>query len=105
MEGQTMLKSISASVAAGVAAVVTAVVTVKQALGAVRARPRRRKADRRLLLGLNDHLLADLGLTRADIQGVVWGVVPVTAVGEREPSAEVVPLRPSATTAELRAAA
>jgi uncharacterized protein YjiS (DUF1127 family) len=104
MEGQPMLMSISVSAAAAVAAVVL----VKRALGSGVARRRQRRADGRLLLGLNDHLLADLGLTRADIQGVVWGVVPMAAVGEadaRETPAEVVPLRPAVTAAELRAAA
>lgn len=85
-----MLKCIGRSVAAGVAAVAM----VGRSLAAGVARRRQRRADGRLLLGLNDHLLADLGLTRADIQGVVWGVVPVSAVGEApEASAEVVPLR------------
>ena len=99
-----MLMSIFVSAAAAVAAVVW----VKRALGSGMARRRQRRADGRLLLGLNDHLLADLGLTRADIQGVVWGVVPMAAVGEApEASAEVVPLRQKAGQAppELPAAA
>jgi uncharacterized protein YjiS (DUF1127 family) len=104
MEGQTMLTSISAIAAVGLAAMVM----VRCALAGVLARRRQRRMDRRLLLGLNDHLLADLGLTRADIQGVVWGVVPVAAVGEGpEASAEVVPLRqkPAQAPPELPAAA
>lgn len=38
---------------------------------------RRRRTDASTLLGLNDRLLADIGLRRGDVQGIAYGVIPV----------------------------
>lgn len=57
----------------------------------------RRRADRFALLSMNDHLLADIGLRRMDVQAIAYGVIPVEQVSascERTPrSAEVTRLR------------
>ena len=37
---------------------------------------RRNRMDASALLGLNDRLLADIGLRRGDVQGIAYGVIP-----------------------------
>lgn len=45
------------------------------------------RAERFALLHMNDHMLADLGLRRMDVQGMAYGVIPVEQVrGQPEPT-------------------
>jgi uncharacterized protein YjiS (DUF1127 family) len=74
-------------------------------------RASRRQADTRLLLGLSDHMLADIGLERADVRGMAYGVIPIPRrddAAQAPASAAVVPLaarRPGRPIEALAAAA
>lgn len=64
-----------------------------------RVRRARQRADLELLLSLDDHTLADIGVTRSEVQGVLFGVLTWRQMGslrdERRASAEVVRLERS----------
>lgn len=64
-----------------------------------RVRRARQRADLEVLLNLDDHTLADIGVTRSDVQGVLFGVLTWRQLGsqrdERRASAEVVRLERS----------
>jgi uncharacterized protein YjiS (DUF1127 family) len=51
---------------------------VTRLLGRIR-QARRRRADTRLLMMLDDRLLADVGLKRSDVTAAVYGDVPLRA--------------------------
>jgi len=58
----------------------------------------RRRADRFALVHMSDHMLADIGLRRMDVQGIAYGVIPIEHVRAQPAptprSAEVAILRP-----------
>jgi uncharacterized protein YjiS (DUF1127 family) len=51
-----------------------------RALGSAIGRLLRPRPDRFALLHMNDHMLADLGLRRMDVQAIAYGVIPVEQV-------------------------
>lgn len=53
---------------------------VVRALASATGRLLQPRADRFALLHMNDHMLADLGLRRMDVQGMAYGVIPVEQV-------------------------
>lgn len=86
----TLVSSTLRSAASGVAAVIRVVLG---ALGGIR----RRRSDSYVLLAMSDHMLADIGLTRADAAGMVYGGVRpdrVTSRPEPAPRDNVAVLRP-----------
>lgn len=71
------------------------VAVARGVLGAL-GRMRRRRADTHALLAMSNHVLADIGLSRADVQGMACGVIPVGRVTRPEsaPRNTVEVLRP-----------
>jgi len=68
----------------------SAATKVGSALRALARRLRRtveRRRTARQLVGLSDHLLADIGLTRADAQGLAWGLVSLEQITRQRPAA------------------
>jgi uncharacterized protein YjiS (DUF1127 family) len=60
------------------------------------ARPmRRRRADTRALMRLDDRLLADIGLRRSDIKAAIYGDVPLGVARQEQPERPA-PARPPA---------